>query len=263
MLRAAFVPPLLLALQGAPAVLAQSAADADSAATLRRARHAQHAFETFRRSHLPVDPPGTGHCDERIGRFCYWYDPAPLESPPEREWIAEERSRLLRELAVAHERQPGDDWLVGQRVRYLAEDAALDSAIAVARQCGGSRWWCDALEGFARHLARDFAGADSAFARALDGMPPERRCVWTDLSRVLEGGSDPYGPGACAGRREVADSIWWLARPLYSRPGNDLRTEHYARHTMATLLERAESVEGTAWAWDMREIIVRYGFPTS
>jgi hypothetical protein len=56
--------------------------------------------------------------------------------------------------------------------------------------------------------------------------------------------------------------IWWLADPLHSLPGNDLRTEHYARHTMALLLEDASNPYGLVWGKDLRQLLIRYGWPT-
>src|SRR5918995_180148 len=55
--------------------------------------------------------------------------------------------------------------------------------------------------------------------------------------------------------------IGWLADPLYSLPGNDLRTEHYARHTMALLLQDASNPYGIVWGDDMRELLIRFGWP--
>jgi hypothetical protein len=56
--------------------------------------------------------------------------------------------------------------------------------------------------------------------------------------------------------------VWWLAQPLWSRTGNDRRTEHYARLTLARLMEEARSPYGL-WGNDQRELIVRYGWPAA
>jgi hypothetical protein len=264
---AALLCAALLALHGPPA-LAQSPGQqvlaADSLDMLHHAQDAQRDFEWIRRAELPTDLDGSIPCEERIGRFCYWYDPSSGPEPPapEPEAVGRARERLLRDLAAAGGRLPGDDWIIGQRVRYLAEHGRADSAIAVAQGCRGARWWCDALEGFARHAARDYDGADRAFGRALDGMPEEQRCAWIDVSPLLRDGLRPYRALPCAERRSLGERIWWLAQPLYSRPGNDLRTEHYARHTMALLLKRAETAHGIPWGADERELIVRFGWPT-
>ena len=235
----------------------------DSIDLLRQARKAQRNFERIRRAHLPAElDPGSHPCDERIGRYCYWYDPYPGRPYQEPRVIQRSRRRLLNQLTPVAHRIPGDGWIAGQLVRYLAEQGQLDSAVAWAKRCRAERWWCSALEGLARHLAMDYEGSDSSFSRALGAMPEKERCAWTDLRRVLGQGQRLYRKLDCAARDSVADRIWWLAHPLYSRPGNDLRTEHYTRHTMALLLQRAASADLSSWGDDRREMVVRFGWPT-
>jgi hypothetical protein len=205
---------------------------------------------------------GAARCDERIGRYCYWYDPFPDAVREEPQAVGRARERLLHDLAAAAERIPGDGWIAGQLVRYLAEHGLRDSAIITARRCHAEAWWCGALEGFARHLADDYEGADVTFGRALRGMPEAQRCAWTDLGPLLGDGGERYRELSCGERDSVGERIWWLARPLYSRPGNDLRAEHYARHMMALLLQDAETPDGVGWGADSRELIVRFGWPT-
>jgi hypothetical protein len=242
---------------------AQPAAGLDSRDLLRRAHHAQRDFERTRRAHLPAElGAASNRCDERIGRYCYWYDPSPATARPESDIVRQAREHLLGKLAALSEQLPGNAWITGQLVRYLAESGRADSAVITAQHCRATRWWCDALEGFARHLAHDYEGADEAFGRAVGGMPEKQRCAWTDLTPLLEGGRRRYRALSCAERQAVGERIWWLAHPLYSRPGNDLRTEHYARHMMALLLEDAETPDGVPWGADRRELVVRFGWPT-
>jgi hypothetical protein len=167
----------------------------------------------------------------------------------------------LRTLAAAGARLPGDDWILGQRVRYLVEDRRAGLAVTLTQKCPGTRWWCHALEGFGRHAGGDYEGADQAFERALDAMPEKQRCAWTDLSPLLKDARQ-YRKLPCAERVARSQRIWWLADPLYSVAGNDLRTEHYSRHTMALLLEDAANPYGVFWSDDMRELLLRFGWPT-
>jgi hypothetical protein len=232
-----------------------------SGQALRRAHRAQRDFERLRRANLPYEgDERSGSCEVRIGRFCYWYHPSP-DRPPEPEAIGRARARLLQELAVAGAELPADDWILGQRVRYLVEHRRAGLAVAATQECWGTRWWCDALEGFARHAGRDYASADQAFKRALAGMPEERRCAWTDLSPLLKN-ARRYRKLRCDERAARSQRIWWLADPLYSADGNDVRTEHYSRHTMALLLEDAANPYGIFWSDDMRELLLRFGWPT-
>ncbi len=156
---------------------------------------------------------------------------------------------------------PGDGWIAGQRVRYLVEHGRPGAAVTAARECGAERWWCIALEAFALHASEDDAAADTLFARALDLMPADERCRWSDLSAVLGDEAGAYRKLPCEAREARNARIWWLARPLYLRPGNDLRVEHYSRRVMARMLERAATPQATSWGSDREELILRYGWP--
>lgn len=237
----------------------------DSTAVLRHARQAQAGFEWQRKARLPlVALRRTGECDARIGRFCYWHDDSPMDSQPEPRAIAEARDWLIRVLDSAARAFPADEWLAGQRVRYLLESGRPVEALEATRDCGATPWWCAALQGLVRHATQDYAGADSAYRSALGDMPPGERCRWTDLSPLLgEPLRHRYRRLGCAARADVELRLWRLAQPLLSRPGNDRRTEHYARLTMARLLRRASSPYGTSGGDDLTELIVRYGWPVT
>ncbi|MGH7567816.1 MAG: hypothetical protein ACREL9_02435 [Gemmatimonadales bacterium] len=238
---------------------------------LRSARAAQAAFERARRANLPLSwgrSGGSARCDERIGRFCFWHDDgeATGDPPPEPPRIGQARARLIRTLDSTATLLPGDGWIAGQRVRYLVEDGRAAAALDVARACRASSpspgWWCDALAGFALHAAGDFAGAEAAFRAALDAMPAEKRCRWSDLTLLLDDAAAArYGRLGCAQRQPVEARAWWLARPLFLLPGNDRLTEHYARRTMARLWEDALSAYNLRWGDDQAEIMIRFGWP--
>jgi len=96
----------------------------------------------------------------------------------------------------------------------------------------------------------------------LGDMPEDERCRWTDLSALL---AEPlrrrYRRLACGERAAFEARLWWLAQPLLARSGNDRRTEHFARRTMARLLRHAASPYGASGGEDLTELIVRYGWP--
>jgi hypothetical protein len=228
---------------------------------LANARSAQAEFERSRRANLPAEPGIARHgCDERIGRFCYWYEPFADPSLVEPEIIHRARGELLDSLAAAHQRLPRNSWISGQLIRYLAEQGLDDSAVAAARDCQATPWWCAALEGLARHESGDYAGADTAFEDALRQMPDSMRCAWSDPGQLLGEGVRRSGAGACSD--STWQWIWWLAQPLYSKQGNDLRTEHMARHTIVQLLEDAATPDGIPWGRDRFELVLRFGWPT-
>ena len=243
------------------AVVLLLAAGPDSSRLVAHARNAQAEFERARMFLLATGSAGGQRCDARIGRFCYSYSGGGGDLPRERAGIGPERAKLLAVLDTVARALPGDAWVAGQRVRYLIEAGQPDSAAAAARSCRAAAWWCAALEGLAWHAAGRFAAAEQAFQTALDSMPDAERCRWTDLSDLLEGALRArYRALTCAERRAFDDRVWWLAKPLWSLPGNDRRTEHFARLTMTRLLAGARWALGD-WGDDARELIVRYGWP--
>ncbi len=235
----------------------------DSADARRSATRAQAMFEMVRRQHLPLSYSGPrgGECDARIGRFCQWNSSDDTVEAKQPRVIRRARETVIASLDSAALRAPRDGWITGQRVRYLLEARNDSAALRVARECAGEEWWCAALEGLALHESALGAQADGAFARALQTMPADERCRWTDMSPILEPRvRKQLGKVGC-GKNESAEArLWWLADPFWSVEGNDRRAEHYARHTMAKILEPTRTAFNLSWSNDMREMIVRYGW---
>jgi hypothetical protein len=233
----------------------------DSVDARKRALRAQNRFEQVRRFNLPLRFTGAGNvCDARIGRFCQWNDEDP-STPKEPKPIREARNALLATLDSAAARSPNDDWIAGQRLRYLVEAGRDSAALKAARECSGTGWWCDALRGLALHELGDDAASDSAFRSALRGMPESERCRWSDISILLDDAQRKrYGKVGCGRKGEIATRLWWLADPFLAIPGNDRETEHYARQTMSMILDGTRAGYGIRWGDDLRELLVRYGW---
>lgn len=278
MLRSAAVLALMLS-AGASLAPAQAAlrvasapaaggARADSARLLRNARGAQAAFERVRLATLPwTSDQGSsgGTCDEVIGRFCFWYDDAQPDwnPPPEPPAVKQARDGLIATLDAAAAASPGDGWVAGQRVRYLVEAGRMDDAVRAARECRAERWWCLALDGYALHSGHDFTGAESAFAAALELLPPDVRRAWDDYALPVAAGDLRAIRRMAPAARAVAERrLWWLADPFWMDAGNDRKTEHYARLVADRFQDHARTTEGTFWADDTREILVRWGQPS-
>lgn len=243
---------------------ARSPADAlaDSVRDARRARNEQASFERARRAWLPPEPAYGGRCDVHVGRFCWWSDEMRPELPDEAPSVVARRALLIMlfdSLAAVH---PGDDWLAGMAVHYRLEARDLAGADSAARGCRGTGWWCAALKGYAAQVRGDDVAADSAFTAALNAMPDEERCEWTDIHTLLPGDArDEYEKLSCADRSALNTRYWMLGRPRLASPANDWRNEFLARRVQVWLARRSLTPQGLRWSDDAEELLLRFGWP--
>lgn len=251
----------------APATRAPTTAAADTLMTpLERARMAQAEFERFRLANLPSYRGGRpGNCDERVGQWCYWYDET-TKPPAELAAVAERRLRLTKILDSLGHVLPEEPWILGQRIRYLTEDARPGDALNAAKECTAGTWWCDVMVGFSLHMLGEYAGADSVYGKALTKMLARDACAWNDISELLDpDANQAYKRLGCNDpkRQAFEQRAWWYARTLYLMHGNDSRTEHYARMTMAILLKDAATPHQNGFNDDERELMMRFGWSTA
>ena len=242
----------------------------DSADAVSEARSAQARFERVRARSAPFSWwSGSGPCDERVGRFCLRFgtdDDADEEDrpswtpPPESERVAEAREELLSVLEGVARAYPGDAWVMGQWVAYLAEGARWEDALEAARTCRAEGWWCHGLEGVALHGLGQAVEAEAAFQRVLEALPEDERREWDDPG--LLGESQLYrNLRGLEGEEEerMRQRLWTLARPLFLLEGNSLRTEHLSRWMLSRTREDARNGHAMRWGDDMTELLVRYG----
>jgi hypothetical protein len=256
-----------------PPVSPDSSARAASAnGTTRRitaegsaARAAQDAFERNRRAGLRFyNGGGNASCEVQIGTLCYWNNNGDVPPPAERTDLIIDRDRLLETLAQAARTDPGDDWVAGMRVRYALEQQKGSVAIAAARECGGTAWWCDALRGLALHAADQHTDASAAFDRALATMPDSMRCAWTDLQPWLPTSMhEVYGAKGCAARASDNARILRLAQPMWMLPANDLRNELFSRHIISIVHGQGRIPYDMPFDGSIPAMQVRYGWPTA
>jgi hypothetical protein len=245
-------------------VTPQSSADAlaDSVRAAKRARNEQASFERSRRAYLPNEPGAEGRCDVHVGRFCWWSDDAPPLLPPEAPSTVARRALLISLFDSLLAEHPGDDWIAGMAVHYRIESHDAAGADSAARNCRGTGWWCAALEGYAAQARGDAARADSAFTVALDEMPAEQRCEWTDIHTLLPGDArGRYEKLACADREVVNTRYWTLGRPRLASVANDWRSEFLSRRVQSWLARRSLTPQGLGWADDAEELLLRFGWP--
>jgi len=249
-----------------PAIPVSAAAPqaADSSRILRDARRAQEDFERFRETRIPAEMRQGGRCDEPMGRLCLNYGaegeaPAPIGPTPRP--IQDARRELLDKLAEAGAALPGDDWITGQRIRYLLEAGDPLGAGAVAESCAGTPWWCSALDGLVYHEDDRWIEAGEAFLDALEAMPDRERERWQGESYLLERDGRRFLDVSDRAERDRRRALLWrLADPLYIVPGNDRWTAHMARLTQVRTLEDAWNPFGLSWDIDLEEITLRYGW---
>lgn len=188
-----------------------------------------------------------------------WY---PRPELVEAEELREELLFLLDSIQAL---VPGDDWLLGQRVWYLSEARRWEEALEVARSCGTAEpWWCAALEGFSLHGLERYVEADRAFSIAIDRMDNEQALRWRVPRWVMDDDGQNALKEAATSSSEALDNLlerlWLLADPLYLVEGNDRKTSHYARWTVAKIREEAKNPYRISWGNDLDELTIRHGW---
>jgi len=261
MLRARWVLGICCVL--APVTAQPQLTRSDSLRILDEAHAAQSRFERTRYHLVPTsNGPADQPCQTQIGRMCYWQED-PSEQPlPEPRSIIRARLSLLTRLGQLNAQSPGDNWIVGERIRYMVESGQDSAAVAVARSCSPPRWYCKALIGYALHSSEQFPDAAAAFDSALAQMPASERCRWNDISMLLDDDERTSYSRLPCGQRDSAEARFWeLAQPSFAVGANDRRTEHFSRVLLADLSQSAANAYGLSWGPDMRELLIRYGQP--
>jgi hypothetical protein len=257
-------------------ILAVAAPMASPADSVRQAeRHARSTARHYERLRVSTAPQRFGggygdRCDERIGRFCFWFSAPGTPRRP----IDEEATRVTaaREGAIhAHRRwfalAPAELDAAGPLIGYLIEADRPAEAVAASR---AHAWAAQRsaesllLLGLALHYTRDFVAAEEAFDSARARSTARERRRLDDLSVLLSSAeSSLYRRLTDPERARYEETYWALSDPWLMVPGNERRSAHYARHTWARILSRAPNVEGKLrWGRDHAEILLRYGLST-
>ncbi len=235
----------------------------DSSELNKQARNAQASFERLRRRRMKSTPRYLGgSCDERIGRICLIHGGDDWTAVPDPPALVRAREVLLERLDEVAQGIPGDHWVLGQRVYYLAEENRWEEAAELASRCAwDGDWWCRALRGFSYHGMGKYGAALEAFESALVSMPAEQADRWRDPSLVLDSSAEDYIEHQPDSLRAAAWSqVWRLADPLYVVAGNDRLTEHYSRWVMSAIKSKARTPWAMSWGRDLEELTIRYGW---
>ena len=250
-------------------ILAESGAsqDLDSTKVFRAAQEAELDYERAARRLAPLSYPDQARrCDEYVGRFCLYYDAGRDPLPPEPTEIARARERALKQLRNAFEINPARKATVFPLVRLLLEHKqprAAHQVVESFRQAGGDVVSGQLLAVLTLHAMADIRGAERAVAELLASVDSAEAHRLRDISLLLAPRERKrYRELAADQQRRYEDRFWRYADALYLTAGNETRTEHFARHTEARLLETVPFVQGgTDYGKDIAQLTIRFGTP--
>ena len=231
---------------------------ADTTAIFAAARRAELTAEEAIRKFAefkPIGPSSLQECDEHIGNWCIYYDPAGKQLPKEPKKVARARADALILLRQAFEIAPARMATAYPLVRLLVKDGNAPDAVSVARAYLAARDSADAhmVLGYALHHARRTEEAIVEFQKWLMASPPYVRDKVEDIGWLLP-------PGMATRYRMSADRLWRYADALYSTPGNETLADHYSRHAYAMMMAvRPVPSNREPWSVHEEQIIVRFG----
>lgn len=144
---------------------------------------------------------------------------------------------------------PESGYIVGQAVGTLVRLGRHLEALELAESCSAEPWWCSALRGHVFQAAGRPTEAEAGLLRLLTEAPdtvacqfqtapwlpgsrPRREVDWGTYDIESEGRPPPF---SCGVEAAVADTLFWLADPLYVVEGNDRLVEHLDRGLKALL----------------------------
>ncbi|MCA0377795.1 MAG: hypothetical protein LCH84_19340 [Gemmatimonadetes bacterium] len=184
------------------------------------------------------------------------------------------REQLLRTISQAATRYPADRWILGQQIRFLLDQVQLDAALAAAQSCEGDDTLCLSLRGLV-HAARGdivaaeahFTAYDSVVSRAGRTAADSVGCRVDELAMLRPRTDRELEKTPCARLDSLVQTLWWLADPLWSEPGNTRFVEHHVRRVQVAL--RAVTDEDERYPWGRlcdrearRSQVLRYGWPS-
>ncbi len=246
----------LLLLLLAPSLLHAQAADttklfADARAAEITAEEAIRKFAEFK----PEGPTSLQECDERVGNWCLYYEPAGKSLPKEPSKVAKARQDAIAVLQRALAADPGRAATVFPLVRLLVKDGQAEAAVQVAEGFHAAHQSAEShmVLGYALHYVRRTEEALEHFAQWLASAPVYVRDNAVDIAWLL-------APGGAAKYRMQAPRLWRYADALYMTAGNETLADHYARHAYAQMMAaRPVPKNREEWTRDEEQLIVRFG----
>lgn len=245
-----------LSLAALPTVAAAQTPDTTSlfAAARKAEITAEEAIRKFA-EFKPIGPTGLMECDEQVGIWCIYYEPAGQQLPKESPKLAKARAEAIAVLLKAFDAAPGRAATVFPLVRLLVKDGRADEAVTVARAFLAANDNADGhmVMGYALHHARQTEAALQEFYKWLAAAPVHVRDKAEDIGWLLP-------PGMVVKYRMSAPKLWRYADALYMTPGNETLTEHYARHAYSQMMSvRPMPDKVEPWTTSEEQVHVRFG----
>jgi len=188
--------------------------------------------------------------------------------PSLRDQATTARAKFLGVLERYATDNPRDNFVAGQRVRFLLDQQLDDSAYAVSQTCLAEQWWCVTLQAYTEFQMGRTSEAGATFVRARGLMHPTERCLWEDISALAP---DEFfqtdSESHCYGRDVLNKQYWWLADPMWSVAGNERRVEHDARVAQIRLQSGFGYDGRSHWisakgSDALGRMVLRYGWPS-
>ncbi|HET9439340.1 MAG TPA: hypothetical protein VFO52_04185, partial [Longimicrobiales bacterium] len=201
-----------------------------------------------------------------MGRFCLYHDTGRDPLPAEPAEIAVARVKAIDKLRAAFELNPARVATVLPLIRLLIENQDIAGAGAVTQAFQGADG--DVVTGhmlavLSHHAAGNIQEAEAAIASWLATQDSTKRRGLEDLTWLLDRRErSRYRALSPEQRAAYQERFWRYADALYLTPGNETRTEHFARHVENHLLRTVPVVRGsTSWGDDVAQLTIRYGIP--
>jgi hypothetical protein len=215
------------------------AAYGDTTAVTRRIRNAigRRQYEAIRRNRADEEGMASeGTCTPDRGHTCFGLDPD--ESGPCNVDIHCDVFGMdwgLADMIVASAREhPHAGFVVGYAAYSRMKSGRAAEALELAEGCRAVAWWCELLRGYAYQGMGQVVEADRLLTEALAMAPHPYGCLLTEASWALPARErDRLRALPCEARQAASDTMWWLADPLWSMPGNDRLAEN-VRRTLET-----------------------------
>lgn len=194
-----------------------------------------------------------------------WFHEILFGFDTQEQLVEEDREKMRQAFATAFELDPSHDLAARGWLDVLARSHEWSRFLEVGRgyaeATDGDPWALTFLGAGLHRMGRE-AAADSAFARALEGLPEEDRELLTGVTNILRASDAEMLAQANAEKRQaVVDLTWRRLDPFYLTEANERRLEHLTRVALAELRFGDPRIHERGARTEPGIILIRYGEP--